>query len=66
VNTSLEKEQLKEVIKESLAEVFEQKRDFFVQLFGEVIEDQLFVEAIKDGESSGSVDRDEVFAALRS
>ena len=62
----MEKEELKAVIKESVAEVFEQQKDYFVQLFGEVVEEQLFLAAMKDGEASGRVTREEVFAALRS
>lgn len=61
---SLEKNKLKEVIKESISEVFEQKKDYFMHIFEEVIEDKLFIEAIKEGESSDSVSRDEVFNTL--
>lgn len=61
---SLEKDELKEVIKESISEVFEQKKDYFMHIFEEVIEDKLFIEAIKEGESSDSVSRDEVFNTL--
>lgn len=62
---SLEREELKGIIKESVSELFEQNRDFFAGIIEEVIEDKLFMDAMKSGESSELVSRDAVFAALK-
>jgi len=64
--TQLEKEDLKNVIKESLLEVLDQKKEFFQEMFQEVVEEQLLIEAMKEGEDSGTASRDEIFAVLRS
>jgi len=66
MNIQLEKEELKNVIKESLAEVLDQKKEYFQRLFEEVVEDQLFIVAMKEAEESGTASREEVFAELRS
>ena len=62
----LEKEELKNVIKESLVEVLDQKKEFFQRLFEEVVEDQLFITTLKEAEESGVASRVEIFDALRS
>ena len=61
---SVEKEELKGIIKESVSELFDQNREFFVGIIEEVIEAKLFMDAMKAGESSELVSREEVFAAL--
>ena len=62
---SIEKEELKGIIKESVSELFEQNREVFASIIEEVIEDKLFMEALKNGESSGLVSRGAIFAALK-
>lgn len=59
-----EKEELKALIKESVSELLDQKRDFFAQLIEEVVEDKLFMEALIVGEGSGLVSREAIFDAL--
>ena len=51
--TEAEKSELKDVIKESIYELFEQKKVYFTEVLEEIIEDKLFLEAIKAGEDSG-------------
>jgi hypothetical protein len=65
MSISLEREELKGIIKESVSELFEQNRELFAGIIEEVIEDKLFMDAMKAGESSELVSRDAVFAALR-
>ena len=60
-----EKLELKKVIQESITEVFEQKRDYFLNLFDEVVSDKAFLKVTKEGESSDSVSRNEVFDSLK-
>ena len=65
MSISLEREELKGIIKESVSELFEQNREIFAGMIEEVIEDKLFVDAMKAGESSKLVSREAVFAALK-
>lgn len=65
MNLSMEREQLKELIKESVSEAFEQNREQFARLIGETLEDNGLAAAIREGETSEIVSRDEVFAALK-
>jgi hypothetical protein len=65
MSISVEREELKGIIKESVTELFEQNRELFAGIIEEVIEDKLFMDAMKEGETSGLVSRDAVFAALK-
>lgn len=64
MSVSVEREELKEIIKESVSEAFEQNRDFFTGIIEEVIEDKLFMEAMLEGESTQLTSREAVFEAL--
>lgn len=55
---------LKALLKEALVEVLEQRRDWFSALMAEALEDSAFVHAIKEGEATEIVSRDEIFALL--
>ncbi|MFT5837352.1 MAG: hypothetical protein ACI9ZV_000857 [Candidatus Azotimanducaceae bacterium] len=65
MSISIEREELKGLIKESVSELFEQNREVFASIIEEVIEDKLFMEALRNGESSDLVSRDAIFAALK-
>ncbi len=65
MSISVEKEELKGIIKESVSELFEQNRELFAGIIEEVIEDKLFMDAMKAGESSDLVSRDAIFAAFK-
>ncbi len=65
MSISVEREELKGIIKESVSELLEQNRELFVGIIEEVIEDKLFMDAMKDGESSELVSRDAIFATLK-
>ncbi|MBP1468696.1 hypothetical protein EYB53_023480 [Candidatus Chloroploca sp. M-50] len=55
---------LKALLKEALVEVLEQRREWFSALMAEALEDSAFVQAIKEGEATEIVSRDEIFALL--
>ncbi|MFV9506245.1 MAG: hypothetical protein AB4911_16975 [Oscillochloridaceae bacterium umkhey_bin13] len=55
---------LKALLKEALIEVLEQRREWFSALMAEALEDSAFVLAIKEGETTEIVSRDEIFALL--
>ena len=55
---------LKALLKEALVEVLEQRREWFSTLMVEALEDIALVQAIKEGETSEVVNRDEIFDLL--
>jgi hypothetical protein len=55
---------LKALLKEALVEVLEQRREWFSSLVAEALEDIALVQAIKEGETSAIVSRDEIFDLL--
>jgi len=59
-----ENDKLKELIKQAIIEVIEEKRDTVHDLLIEVMEDLAMIHAIRDGEETESVSRDEVFEIL--
>ena len=63
--TLADETRLKELLKEALVEVLEQRREWFSILVAEALEDVALVQAIKEGETSEVVSRDEIFDLLR-
>jgi AAA+ superfamily predicted ATPase len=57
-------ETLKQVLKEALSETLHEQRDFLRDIFEEVLEDTALVEAIREGEETELVRREQVFAVL--
>ena len=55
---------LKALLKEALVEVLEQRREWFSTLVAEALEDIALVQAIKEGETTEIVSRDEIFELL--
>jgi hypothetical protein len=55
---------LKALLKEALAEVLEQRREWFSTLMVEALADIALVQAIKEGESTEIVSRNEIFDLL--
>jgi len=56
----LEERKVKEIFKEALAEVLEAKRDWFIEVFSEVVEDIALAHAIAEGENTPKVSRQEI------
>ena len=54
----------KALLKEAFVEVLEQRREWFSTLMAEALEDIALVEAIKEGEASEIVSRNEIFDLL--
>ena len=57
---------LKELMKQAIIEAIEEKKDMVQNLLVEALEDVAMIHAIKDGEDSGLVERDEIFRILNS
>ena len=56
-----DKNQLKEVFKQALAELLQERRDLLYDAFTEVFEDIALANAIKEGEETEIVSREQVF-----
>lgn len=63
---SIDEDQLKDVLKKALVEVIEQKKDLLYGIVVEVFEDIALANAIKEGESSESISKKEVYNILES
>ena len=61
---SLDETRIKELFKQAMIELLQERRELFYELFAEVLEDFALVNAIQEGESTESVSRDEVFQIL--
>ena len=61
-----DKNQLKEVFKQALAELLQERRDLLYDVFTEVLEDIAWANAIKEGEETEIVSREQVFKILQS
>ena len=59
-----DKNQLKEVFKQALAELLQERRDLLYDAFTEVLEDIALANAIKEGEETEIVSREQVFKIL--
>lgn len=61
---SLNDRHTKDLIKQALLELFQERRDLFHDLFEELLEDIGLANAMREGESSEVVDEKEVMKAL--
>jgi ribosomal protein L12E/L44/L45/RPP1/RPP2 len=61
---TVDETRLKELFKEALVELIEERKDFFQDLIVEAIEDVALVRAIEEGENTPTAPRDEVFEVL--
>jgi len=61
---SLDEGRIKELMKQAMLELLKERRDLIYDVFAEVIEDLALTNAIKEGDSTESVKREEVFKTL--
>ena len=61
---SLEDRHMKDLIKQALLELFQERRDLFHDLFEELLEDVGLANDMREGESSEIVSEQEVMKAL--
>ena len=64
VTLSFEDKHQKDLIKQALLELFQERRDLFVDLFDELIEDIALANAMREAEGSGMVSELEIMAIL--
>jgi ribosomal protein L12E/L44/L45/RPP1/RPP2 len=63
---SLNEYQIKSIFKAAIVEVLEERKDLLAEVLEEVLENIGLITAIKAGEESEKVSREEVFKLLRS
>ena len=62
--TTLDETQIKELFKQAFVELLQERRDLVYELVVEIIEDFALLRAIKEGEDTATVRREEVFRVL--
>ena len=58
ITLNLEEQQLKDIFKQALLEIFEERQDLAESLFQETLEDWGLLHAIREGETTNTVTRD--------
>jgi hypothetical protein len=64
VQANIDEDKMKELFKNALVELFEERKDLLRELIADAFEDVALVYAIKEGEASATVGRKEVFDIL--
>jgi len=62
--TTLDETQIKELFKQAFVELLQERKDLLYELVAEIIEDLALLEAIREGEETEPVLREEVFRVL--
>ena len=64
ITLNMEDQQLKDILKQALLEIFEERQDLAAALFQEALEDWGLLQAIREGETTPVVSREVVFDVL--
>jgi len=64
MEASLDDAKLKVLLKETLVELLEERREEFSELLLEALEDLALSQAIQEGEGTGLVDKKEIFKII--
>ena len=65
METLVDDNKLKELLKQAIIEVIEEKRETVHDILMEVMEDAALMQAIQEGENSSEADREEFFGIPR-
>jgi hypothetical protein len=65
METLVDDNKLKDLLKQAIIEVIEEKREAVHDIRMEMMEDAALMRAIQEGENSGEADREEIFGILR-
>jgi hypothetical protein len=60
----IDDQRTKDLFKQAMFELLEERKDLIYDLFAEVVEDALLTNAIREGASSESVNREEIIRIL--
>jgi hypothetical protein len=61
---TISEDALRQMLKQALADALDERRDLLRDVIAEVLEDFALAEAIREGEKTEHVSRDEIFAEL--
>ena len=64
MSISQDEQKTKELFKQAMLELLEERKEIFYELFADVIEDTILVHAIREGETTEAVDRTEILRIL--
>ena len=64
MQTPLDEGKLKQILKEALIEALEEKKDVFHELIVEAIEDISMINAIREGQNTETISKQEIFDIL--
>jgi len=64
METTIDPTKIKELLKEALIEVLQERKDILHDLISEAIEDVALTHAIKEGEATKSVNKEEILKIL--
>ncbi|MEW5803769.1 MAG: hypothetical protein AB1847_16875 [bacterium] len=64
IDTLIDEDRLKELFKEALVEVLEERKDLFSELLAETLEDIALAHAIQEGESTEPVSKQDILNLL--
>jgi hypothetical protein len=64
IYTHIDEDRLKELFKEALVEVLEERKDILSELLADALEDIVLARAIREGESTEPVSRQDIFKLL--
>ena len=64
MQTQLDESKIKQIFKEALIEALEEKKDVFHELIAEAIEDIGLINAIREGQSTETINKQEIFDIL--
>lgn len=64
ITLNMEEQQLKDIFKQALLEILEERQDLAEALFQETLEDWGLLQAIREGETTHTVTREAVFDVL--
>ena len=64
MQTLIDDDKLKQLLKEALIEAIEEKRNLFYNLIVDAVEDIAIVRAIQEGENTETISKEEIFNIL--
>lgn len=64
ITLTMEDQQLKDMLKQAMLELMEERQELFQQILTEILEETNMVSAIQEGLKSEDVSRDEIFQIL--
>ncbi len=64
MQTAIDEDRIKQIFKEAIIEMLEEKKDVFHELIADAMEDVALANAIREGEKTKKVSKKEIFEIL--